>query len=116
MLLAWIKVLALASLSWGKVPSGLPLRDVVIRDEAKGQELYRAGPYTGDNIEPAVSRVASEIETLGLATFLRRRQVETATLGPVQSLDQHPLYDFIALSARIYLRGLTSRRRRSDRD
>jgi hypothetical protein len=82
-LLWWIKALALAGLSFGTMSQSLPLRDIVIRQRMRGRELYGEGPYEGGvEVEREIKRIVAEVESGGLAEFLRKRQVASASLGP----------------------------------
>jgi hypothetical protein len=111
-LLFWVKALGIASLGSGSSTLEFPLRDLVIRDGERGRLLYREGPYTGSGVEPAVRRVVSQIEAIGLAEFLRRAHVASGTLGPIHS-ERGTIREFIAFCANVSGWGWTHRKRRS---
>jgi hypothetical protein len=58
-------------------------RDVVITDVGGTHEMFREGPFTSSDAQRRQQTVVGEISTDGLATFLRRRQIEESTIGPV---------------------------------
>ena len=60
-------------------------RDVVVTDWNKKHELYREGPFSSRDASRRQQEVIREIKTDGLATFLRQRQIEESTIGPVSA-------------------------------
>jgi hypothetical protein len=84
--LYWIKDLGLGFLTLGysAFTSGLP-QDVVVRDSANLQEIYREGPLARGLAILAMNRYAAEIRETGLDHFLRQRQVDNAQIGPGSS-------------------------------
>jgi len=65
-------------------------RDVVITDADGTHEMFREGPFTSSDAHRRQQAIVREITTDGLSTFLRRRQIEEATIGSVTASSGQP--------------------------
>src|SRR5271163_1762985 len=61
-------------------------RDVVITDLDRTHEMYREGPFTSGGAQRRQQTIVREITADGLAAFLRLRQIEESTIGPVTAM------------------------------
>jgi len=85
----WISVVILAPIlgaNWRPFNK----RDVVVTDPSGTDELYREGPFTSSGAQHRQQAIVLEIDADGLATFLRRRQIEESTIGPVSASRSQP--------------------------
>jgi hypothetical protein len=59
-------------------------RDIVICDESD-QIVYREGPHDDDwKIDRRIKRITSEVQSVGLESWLHTKQIEYGQFGPVQ--------------------------------
>ena len=78
-------------------------RDVVVTDLDGTSELYREGPFTSSGAQRRQNGIVEEINADGLAAFLRRRQIEESTIGPVTASSGQPSWmQEVAVSARLW--------------
>jgi len=77
----WVKNFAKASIN--PYAGNHVKRDIVILDDTRQRELYREGPYELRSVVRPLNRLLSEIGQVGLESFLRERQIETAQVGRV---------------------------------
>jgi hypothetical protein len=59
-------------------------QDIVVKD-AEGREQYREGPYNNITVQRPLRLMVSEIGTIGLEEFLKRKRIENSQLGPVSA-------------------------------
>ena len=65
-------------------------RDVVVTDLNGMHEMYREGPLTSGGAQRRQQAIVREITADGMASFLRRRQIEESTIGPVTAASGQP--------------------------
>lgn len=74
----------------GRNPRPFNKRDVVVCRLDSETEMYREGPFTSVGAQRRQRTIVREISADGLAAFLRRRQIEESTIGPVTAPSGQP--------------------------
>ena len=77
----WLTLRNLANI--GYISARGMRRDIVVCDESD-QIVYREGPHDGDSqIDRRIKLITSEVQSVGLESWLRTQQIEYGQLGPV---------------------------------
>ena len=65
--------------------------------------MYREGPFTSGGAERRLQVIVREITADGMTTFLRRRQIEESTIGPVAAASgQQPWMQKATVSLKLW--------------